>query len=174
MGVVGGAASGAAAGSGGGIPGAVAGAAIGAVASIFGNKKQASASKYATQAQTRAADEALAYQKEQDAYNRKVSEDERAYQRSQDALTRQLALEARDYSRGQYADYLGRLRPYAGVGERAVTGLERQLGGTVAATVPSMARGGGMVTLKSPSGSVRQVPAAQAAHYMSLGAQRVE
>lgn len=152
----------------------VAAAGIQGIASIFGNKKASSAQKSASQIQSKSTDEALAYQKEQDAYNRKVAEDERAYSRSQDALNRQLALEARDYSRGQYADYLGRLSGYANVGNRAVSGLERQLGGNIAATVPSMARGGGMVTLKSPSGSIRQVPAAQAAHYMSLGAQRVE
>jgi uncharacterized protein YlxW (UPF0749 family) len=146
--------------------GTVIGAGIGAVASIFGNKKQSSAGKYAANVQSQAAQRALDYEREQAAYERQKYEEERDYTRRQ--REEQLA-----YGRQQYANYLDRLSPYTQAGSKAVTQYERQTAPMVAATVPSMARGGGMVTLKSPTGSVRQVPAAQAAHYISLGAERL-
>lgn len=152
--------------------GAAVGAGIGAIASIFGSKKQSSAQKQATQAQTRANDEALAYQKEQDAYARQRAEDETRYSREQDALNRALLLENRDYARGQYANYLGRLNPYLEGGTRAFSGLQGSLRGNIAATTPTMG-GGGMVTLRGPDGSTRAVPAGQVDHYVRLGAQRV-
>lgn len=131
--------------------------------SVFSSRSQQTASREAAQMQYRATQDALAYQREQDAYTRQRDEERTAYDR-------RTSEEARGYDRNQYANYLGRLDPYAKVGAAAVTGLASSLP-SVQSQRPTM---GGMVKIQAPTGEVRDVPEAHAAHYLSLGGKRVD
>lgn len=74
------------------------------------------------------------------------------------------------YDRAQYANYQQRLSPYANAGTRAVG----QLSQSTSQPLPTVTNGNGpMVTLRSPDGTTREVPATQADFYLSRGAQRV-
>lgn len=132
----------------------VIGAGLGTGAAIYGANKASSASKAASAAEDRSANEAIAYQKEQDTYNRQRDEEEKAY------------------SRKRYADYLGRLDPYRSAGTAAIEGLSQRIPRDLAAFTPT--NGGGMIRLASPDGEVRAVPSHLKDFYLSRGAQAVE
>ena len=89
--------------------------------------------------------------------------EEQLYQRGKEK-------EQTGYDRGQYANYLGRLDPYAQAGPPAVTRLQDVLGRPGA--IPSVGNGP-MVTLRSPNGQTQQVAADQADWYLSRGATKV-
>lgn len=130
------------------------GAGLSAGASVVGARTQQSAARDAARTEDAASREALAYQKEQDAYERKRDE------------------EQTNYDRGQYADYLGRLDPYRAAGTGALARLSSHLGGSAPAMSYPVDQVG-MVKLQSPDGRVREVPADQAEHYLAQGATRV-
>lgn len=157
-------------------------AGVGAGATIYGAHSQQSAQRDASRAENASLDEALAYEKEQDAYNRQRDEEQTRYDRAKYE-------EGQVYDRGQYADFLGRLDPYRAAGTGALTRLSSHFGGSAPAmtyakptslnlpTGPESAppqtgglRGGtGMVVIQAPDGSTREIPASQADHYISRG-----
>lgn len=97
-----------------------------------------------------------------------------------DYLNRALEVEKEkeQYGRGQRADYLARLQPYGAAGSAATGRAEALLTssryrpeiGSMANTQPA---GGAMVRLKAPDGSVSEVSAAMADHYLNRGATRI-
>lgn len=76
--------------------------------------------------------------------------------------------ENKTYGRQQYADYLGRLKPYGDAGNAAVGRLS-----ALTQRDPQAPTGGAMVRLKAPDGSMRDVPAEYADHYLQQGAVRI-
>lgn len=144
------------------------GTGVGTAARVYGARQQSRASQQAAAAENQAAQQALDYQREQDAYERQRQEDETQYQRSRDALADTRYADQRDYSRGQYANYLTRLRPYASVGPTALGEAQDLL------RSPMTSGGAIMVRLRAPNGKESPVPAALVDHYLRRGAQRVE
>lgn len=147
-------------------------AGITALGSLFGNKSNNRASRDAMRMEADATNRALAQAREDQEYERqryaqeraeeqRRYEDERAYSRGRTA-------DETGYARGQRADYLGRLDPYNAAGTGAITRLSDILGGGRAG-----GGGGAMVKLQSPTGEVRDVPEAQAQHYIQMGAKRI-
>lgn len=143
---------------------------IAAASAAASSRSQQSAQRDASRIESGATDNALAYQKEQDAYERAQAEENRTYTRSQfaneQAYSRGKYQEERNFDRGQFANYLGRLDPYAKVGAKAVTGLGASLP-TPQSQRPTM--GGGMIKIQAPTGEIRDVPEAHAQHFLSLG-----
>lgn len=100
----------------------------------------------------------------------------------------QYAQQALDFAKQQYADAIKNFAPYMQASQGATAKLTDFLNqsrpssmgaptsGTPGMSLGAMAPGGGgqMVTLKAPTGQVKQVPAAQAQHYIDLGAQPVQ
>lgn len=133
---------------------------------ILGNRS----SNRAGEREYRAAMEALAYQKEQDAYRRKVEEEERAYQRSQDAM-----LNAR------YEAEMARLAPYRALSQSILGRTAGRLGLNVPGGGSAGIAPGGMIPERATalSGSTRTpstladiamsegLPASSAAAFMS-------
>lgn len=137
---------------------------IGAGLSLYGQSKLANASEEAARLEHASTEEALA--------------DARAQ---------------RKYEQDRYADYLGRLQPYLGLGTNAGSTLQNLLksnpysklanGRQQAPSMPQQyapmvnagagqtpAAAAQMVTLRAPDGSQKQVPGDQAQHYIGLGA----
>lgn len=139
-------------------------AAIGAVSSIFGAKSQSNASKRAAEVEAKSSSEALADARAQREYEQERDRENTAY-------TRQQVEGDKTYTRGQYADYLGRLTPYANAGAKAVSGLSANFAGRIASQVP--ASGNQMIKLADSRGRIREVPASQADVYIKQGAVRV-
>lgn len=142
---------------------------VGGIASIYGANQQANANQEGAQLQYQSTEEAL-----------KDARDQRAYQQQ------------------QYADYLGRLSPYLSLGTNAGSTLQNLLAKNpysqyanaptsapqpqspqpmtqAPSSSPAMntSSGQSMVTLRAPDGSQKQVNAADAQHYLGLGATAV-
>lgn len=86
------------------------------------------------------------------------------------------AEEQKTYDRQQKADYRSRLDRVVGNVDARAAGLygQRQPAMTTPPVAAAPAAPAALVALQSPtSGMVRQVPAAQAAHWEALGAKRV-
>lgn len=143
--------------------------AISGIASIFGANQQANASSEAAQLQHQSTEEALADARKQ-----------------------------REYEQAQYANYLGRLQPYLGLGTTASSTLQNLLarspytrmansgpvpqystaaprpvgsGQTPAAAAPSSFSGGsGTIKLQAPDGTIKDVNLSDAEHFKKLGA----
>ncbi|MDQ3170237.1 MAG: hypothetical protein M3Q55_08885 [Acidobacteriota bacterium] len=151
------------------------GAGISAAASTAASRSQQSSQRDASRVESSYTDEALKDAREAREFERAQEEEARTYERGryadEQAYSRGKYKDERDFDRGQFANYLGRLDPYAKVGATAVQGLGASLP-SVASQRPTM--GSGMVTIQAPTGEVREVPEAQAAHYLSLGGKRVE
>jgi hypothetical protein len=138
-------------------------AAIMGVASVVGSKTQQSASRDAARIESSSTDKALAYQREQDAYDRKFKEDERDFDRGR-------YTEERDFDRGEMTSYRGRLSPYANAGVPALQGLSSHL----SAPLPSMQHASSqMVKIQAPTGEVKDVPAQFADRLLAAGGKRV-
>lgn len=131
-------------------------AGVGAGATIVASRTAQGAQRDAARIENDAALRALDYQREQDAYERKRQEEETAYDRQ------------------QFADYQGRLAPFRNAGTSVLPGLTQRVSGAATAAVPTNGGGTGMVTLKAPTGAMREVPASQADYYIAQGAVRVD
>lgn len=108
-----------------------------------GGKAQAKSEKYAADLQFKSTEEALADARQQ-----------------------------RQYQQGQYANYLTRLQPYQAVGANAAARLDQTAARALPGAVPTMGSGQ-LVKLASPTGQIRDVPAAHADWYLSRGATKV-
>lgn len=173
--------------------------AIGGGTAIAGLRSQSKANSQANQTQAQANAAALAAQQEQLAYDRQqaaiqtsrqaaldaeaqreynqnygLSQQQFGFNQQQADLAQSNLVNRRDYSRGQFGNYLTRLQPFSQAGQQATANLASVLGRALPASVPTAGSGGGAtVRLQSPDGNVRDVPADQAAHYVSMGAVKV-
>jgi hypothetical protein len=142
---------------------------------LAGQLIQAHAAGKASDASQAYLEEALAYQKEQDQYTR----------------TRQTGLDAQEVSR--YGDYQGRIAPFIANGTSSNDRMAALLGlparapsaapssavpPTYSARVTTQPAGppqalttGGLVTMRGPDGSTKQVNPSEVPHYLSVGAQ---
>jgi len=183
-------------GGGGAVPfGATAGGyalryGLGPAAGLAGSAIQAHAASQAQDAQQHYLDQALAYEKEKDAYDRKVAEDARALEQQ------------------RYGDREGRLAPYRATGAASNASMAAFLGlpapadgglpapkpftpttplpyapavqpdRTTASAAPGApatpASSGPLVTVRAPTGATRQVPESQVSYWQSRGATVVE
>lgn len=154
------------------------------VGNLVGGIIQANASGKASDAQQRYLEEALAYQKEQDAYNRKTAAEHYDYSKNTEA--------------SRYGDYTNNIAGYVATGNSAnarmasllglppnapmtgssmpkvsaasvpaVTGVAPSPGVT---TQPQTRTNEPMVTMQGPDGSQKQVPSSQVDHYKQIGA----
>ncbi len=139
------------------------GVAIGATAgtSIYSATKQAGSASEAAKLQKSSTDQALAYEKERDAY-------------------------ARSTEANRYGAMMSQTAPFVSAGQGATGAMSRFLGlpAPASAPAPNQAMGGGaqgmgvqpggaMITMRAPDGTTKQVPADQENHWVQKGAQRV-
>lgn len=138
---------------------------------LIGATLQSNASKDAAQLNYQATEDAL-----------KQAQAELDYQHSQDAIKNQRFNDVTAYNQGQYGNYVARLAPYQQAGADATSRLTAILGGTPSTApmpvgsgqIPAAAANSTqMVQLRAPNGQVQAVPAAQASHYLALGATQV-
>lgn len=159
------------------LPTAISGG-VQAAGNIYASRTAASANRDAAQLEYEATQQALADARAQREYEQKRDEEQQQYERGRYAeerdYTRGIYGEERDYGRGQYANYLGRLDPYAKAGTRATARLEDILTQSRPMNpAAGPAASGGTVRLKAPTGEVRDVPVAMAESYLNRGAVRV-
>lgn len=126
-----------------------------AATGLIGARMQANAERDAAALQDEQFDKAIAFEKE-----------ERDYQHG-------VADEKKTYDRGQYADYIGRLKPFNAAGTAATDRASALL--TTSRYRPELtgAPSGRLVQMRAPDGSMGQVPETLVDHYLKNGAQRV-
>lgn len=148
---------------------------------VVGSLIQSRASGKAAEIQDQYLREALAYEKERDAYDRRTNEERYAYDR--------------DLEASRYGDREGRLSPYRATGGSANAQMAALLGlpapapytptappslprpvvTTPGAPIPTTATAPAtipMVALRAPDGTVKQVPESEVQHYLDRGAVR--
>lgn len=126
-------------------------AAVNAGTNLAGGAMQAHAQGQAANTQARYAEQALAFAKQQ--YADAIKNFAPYMQASQGATAK-------------LTDFLNQSRPPS---------MGAPTSGTPGMNLGAMAPGGGqLVTLKAPTGQIKQVPAEQAQHYLDLGAQPVQ
>lgn len=167
----------------------IAGATAGA--SIYGAKKAAGAAHEAAATQSTAADKSLAFQKEQfGAHQQAYAPYQQVGQQSLRGLSQGMA------PGGQFSQQFtqpfiapGQSKPmYSPVQPQTLGGMAQPMGRPPMQTQPlprgpvmpdqqpmpdQQAQGGALWTIQAPDGETKQVPAAQAQHYISQGARRV-
>lgn len=105
------------------------------------------------------------------------------YEKQQDAINRGLAAEKVKLEAGRYATYSGNIQPYLDTGNAAESKAASLLGLSVpprSSTAPAVAPAqqaaapaSDTVTMKAPDGSTKQVPASQVSYWLGKGATQV-
>lgn len=144
--------------------GPVLGTGISTAGGLIGAKMSADANTEAAQLNKQYLDEALAYQKQKDAY----AQNTEANRYGQMMASEQPAISTGGAAGAKMADVLGLPAPQT----RAFTPVDPYTPMPAGPAAPATAAPA-MVTMRAPDGSTQQVPANQVAHYTQRGAQQV-